>query len=192
MGGRGSSDPCKLTGKQSFDKTNQQYKDADGNDINALRQNYRNSWDKVSGGTKKDYKFLEDYAKDNGWRITNKRPPNVSDTAHGSTNFNSKSIFINSNLTQAQQIRTLAHEIGHAKLHGKGEMLTIAQREIQAEGFSRMVTNRLGIDDPSSGYYMQGWRQRDGGITPSNFFDYSQNDLINLFNDLFGSDDDCL
>ena len=68
-------------------------------------------------------------------------------------------IFIKENMSESQTIKTLIHEIAHAKLHNdnaikeRGE-LSRRQEEVEAESIAYIVSNYFGIDtsDYSFGY----------------------------------------
>ena len=74
-------------------------------------------------------------------------------------------IYLNENLNQQHKLRTLVHEIVHARLHNmdkllseKGALPDKATREIQAEGIAYAVCKHLGLD--TSGYsfgYLAAW-----------------------------------
>ena len=77
----------------------------------------------------------------------------VSDlsTANGLFTFLTKTISIRDDLSPAQRVKTLVHEVAHALLHD--EQLAMTDRngcELEAESVAYVVTSALGID--SSGY----------------------------------------
>ena len=68
-------------------------------------------------------------------------------------------IFIKENMSESQTIKTLIHEIAHAKLHNDNaikerEELSRRQEEVEAESIAYIVSNYFGIDtsDYSFGY----------------------------------------
>ncbi len=73
-----------------------------------------------------------------------------------------KRIAIESRNDEVQQVKTLAHELGHALLHEEGNELSRDQKEIEAESVAYVVSQSLGID--SSGYsfgYLTSWGHGD-------------------------------
>jgi len=87
----------------------------------------------------------------------------VKGTAKGYTSFLENRIVIRPGMSQTQTIKTLVHEIAHAKLHNP-EGLTPEQRkqrrekEVEAESVAYVVCQHFGIDtsDYSLGY-VAGW-----------------------------------
>jgi IrrE N-terminal-like domain len=85
----------------------------------------------------------------------------VSDlgTANGLYTFLSKTISIRDDLSPAQMVKTLVHEVAHALLHDEQSAMTDRNGcELEAESVAYVVTSALGID--SSGYsfgYLATW-----------------------------------
>lgn len=71
-----------------------------------------------------------------------------------------RAIYLRSDLTPTDKIQTLAHELGHAKLHDlrRGEQRSVAVKETQAEITGYTITKNIGIDPgDSSVRYMANW-----------------------------------
>jgi hypothetical protein len=73
--------------------------------------------------------------------------------ANGDTAFGDRRIRVRDSLAPAQQVKTLAHELGHALLHGDG-VIDRALAELEAESVAFLVCEAVGIDagDYSFGY----------------------------------------
>jgi antirestriction protein ArdC len=73
--------------------------------------------------------------------------------ANGDTAFGDRRIRVRDSLASAQQAKTLAHELGHALLHGDG-VIDRALAELEAESVAFVVCEAVGIDagDYSFGY----------------------------------------
>jgi hypothetical protein len=73
-----------------------------------------------------------------------------------------KLIVVESRNDEVQQVKTLAHELGHALLHEEGNDLPREHKEIEAESVDYVVSQALGID--SGGYsfgYLTSWGHGD-------------------------------
>jgi hypothetical protein len=103
---------------------------------------------------------LTDFAEGIGFVV--ERPGSLESGANGDTDFGAGRIRVAASNDEAQQVKTLAHEIGHALLHdptGIGAReLTRAQRELEAESVAYVICRALGVasDDYSFGYVV-GW-----------------------------------
>lgn len=81
-------------------------------------------------------------------------------SAKGYTSFMENCVVVRPGMSQVQTIKTLVHEIAHAKLHDPGDMLVEAQpkkkgqKEVEAESIAYVVCQYYGIDtsDYSLGY----------------------------------------
>lgn len=84
---------------------------------------------------------------------------------NGTCNFSTKTITVSADREKLQQAKTLAHEIGHAMMHGNAgpfEHVTTDYREVEAESFAFCVMASFGLD--TSGYsfgYVAGWSGAD-------------------------------
>lgn len=85
-------------------------------------------------------------------------------TAKGYTSFTENLVVVRSGMSQVQTIKTLVHEIAHAKLHNPKDVLDETdqrkkrQKEVEAESIAYVVCQHYGIDtsDYSLGY-VAGW-----------------------------------
>ncbi|WP_349584118.1 ImmA/IrrE family metallo-endopeptidase [Leuconostoc citreum] len=97
-----------------------------------------------------------------------KRPMTWQGQAKGSfvvsnSDQNQKVILLRSDLTPTDKIHTLAHELGHAKLHDhrRNSEWPQAIRETQAELTSYVITKHLGIEPgEKSVQYISDWSQK--------------------------------
>lgn len=84
---------------------------------------------------------------------------NFNDTANGY--FDGHGIVVKDNMSEAQTIKTLVHEIAHSMLHGRGAdgMLdSREEKEVEAESVAYIVCNALGIDTSDYSFgYVAGW-----------------------------------
>lgn len=87
-----------------------------------------------------------------------------SRNAKGYTSFSENRIVIKPGMSQVQTIKTMVHEIAHAKLHQPADLLTEQQpkqrrqKEVEAESIAYVVCQHFGID--TSDYslaYVAGW-----------------------------------
>lgn len=81
--------------------------------------------------------------------------------AKGLCSYDAKTITINNGMSQAQNIKTLLHEIAHSRLHdpNKGfDRPSRDKREVQAESVAFVVANKLGLDTSEYSFdYIAGW-----------------------------------
>lgn len=85
---------------------------------------------------------------------------NINGNAKGYYSPSENKIVIKENMSQSQTIKTLIHEIAHAKLHNKENLkireedLSRNTREVEAESVAYIMSNYLGVDtsDYSFGY----------------------------------------
>lgn len=85
-------------------------------------------------------------------------------SAKGYTSFTENRVVVKPGMSQVQTIKTLVHEIAHAKLHRPDDILAIPtpgekrQKEVEAESIAYVVCQHFGID--TSDYslaYVAGW-----------------------------------
>lgn len=85
--------------------------------------------------------------------------------AKGMCCYNDQRIVIRPGMSQVQTIKTLIHEIAHAKLHDptnvpKEEQKGRSTKEVEAESVAYVVCQRLGIDTSDYSFgYVAGWSQ---------------------------------
>lgn len=89
---------------------------------------------------------------------------NFQRTAKGYTSFTENRVVVKPGMSQVQTIKTLVHEIAHAKRHRPNDILEVPtpaerrQREVEAESIAYVVCQHFGID--TSDYslaYIAGW-----------------------------------
>lgn len=85
--------------------------------------------------------------------------------AKGMCCYNDQRIVIRPGMSQVQTVKTLIHEIAHAKLHDpanvpKEERKGRSTKEVEAESVAYVVCQRLGIDTSDYSFgYVAGWSQ---------------------------------
>lgn len=86
---------------------------------------------------------------------------NITDGSNGYFDREKNRIAIKTGMSEQQTLKTLSHEIAHAKLHGKGcseEKADKKTKELQAEAVAYTVCNSLGIDSSEYSFgYIAGW-----------------------------------
>ncbi|PZR77653.1 MAG: hypothetical protein DLM65_15230 [Candidatus Aeolococcus gillhamiae] len=93
--------------------------------------------------------------------------PMQDSRANGDTAFGHRRIRVRDNLAPAQQVKTLAHELGHAYLHADGAT-DRALAELEAESVAFIVMSTLGIDsDEYSFGYVATWVGGDADAAES-------------------------
>ncbi|HBH4034432.1 TPA: ImmA/IrrE family metallo-endopeptidase [Clostridioides difficile] len=103
------------------------------------------------------YKGMENIAEKIGAKIV--EPYKELGVAKGVT-YGNKEIALNPRNTQLQNVKTLLHELAHAKLHGgkKHENYTIEEREFQAEMVAYTTCSYLKIDTSEYSLdYIKNW-----------------------------------
>lgn len=103
------------------------------------------------------YKAMESIAKKIGAKIV--EPSEELGVAKGVT-YGNKEIALNPRNSQLQNVKTLLHELAHAKLHGgkKHENYTIEEREFQAEMVAYTICSYLKIDTSEYSLdYIKNW-----------------------------------
>ena len=85
----------------------------------------------------------------------------IRGSAHGYYSKNKQEIVLRTDMTQLQTVKTLIHEIAHAKLHNETEgqtLLSRAQKEIEAESTAYIICNHYGLDTSSYSFgYLAGF-----------------------------------
>jgi hypothetical protein len=106
------------------------------------------------------FERLTEFAHDIGFRV--ERPETLESGANGDTNHAEGLIRVVSANSEAQQTKTLAHEIAHALLHDpelvSTKDLSRGLKELEAESTAYVICTALGMDtsDYSFGYVL-GW-----------------------------------
>ena len=84
--------------------------------------------------------------------------------ANGTTNFTTRQVTVHPDLSPAQAVKTLTHEVGHVLLHDDTERTVTdrARTEVEAESVAYLVCATLGIDsDDYSFPYLARWSHGD-------------------------------
>lgn len=83
-------------------------------------------------------------------------------SANGITNFRTKQVDVRYDVSDAQAVKTLAHELAHVRLHDPAtadpDVISRGAIEVEAESVAYLVTSHYGLE--SSGYtfaYVAGW-----------------------------------
>jgi uncharacterized protein YjbI with pentapeptide repeats len=103
---------------------------------------------------------LSEFAKSIGFRV--ERPESLESGANGDTFHSEGRIRVVSTNSEAQQAKTLAHEIGHALLHDPGveatKDLERGLKELEAESTAYVICTALGMDTSDYSFgYVAGW-----------------------------------
>lgn len=134
---------------------------------------------------------MEDIAKDNGIRII--PPKEELGAAKGASYPMTKEVALNPRNSEKQDVKTLLHELTHAKLHTKEryQTYTPAEREFQAEMTAYTVAKKFGIDTSEySLNYLHNWTKgrefedkkqllKEVHETAHGFIDTMENRLVN-------------
>ena len=107
------------------------------------------------------FQSLADVATSFGFSVE-KVEDSVIGAANGDCDPVAKHIRVKASNSGQQQVKTLAHELGHALLHTVDNDLPRDHKEIEAESVAYIVSKVLGID--SSGYsfgYVTSWSKGD-------------------------------
>ena len=103
---------------------------------------------------------LTEFAQGIGFRV--ERPESLDSGANGDTSHSEGRIRVVSSNSEAQQAKTLAHEIGHALLHDPAVETTrdLARglKELEAESAAYVICTALGMDTSDYSFgYVAGW-----------------------------------
>lgn len=89
----------------------------------------------------------------------------IENGAMGVSNPNTNYVVVREGLSNAQTIKTIAHEIAHVMLHNNATVLADLPREIkevQAESVAFIVCNHFGIDTSDYSFgYITGWAENN-------------------------------
>lgn len=90
--------------------------------------------------------------------------------ANGLTDFAARTVAVRMNMDPAAQVKTLAHELAHVRLHGPGDEDARAHRgvaEVEAESVALMIGAAHGMDTSSYTIpYVSGWAGQVKGSSP--------------------------
>lgn len=82
----------------------------------------------------------------------------LHDGSHGYCDFANQKIALDYDMPDAQTIKTLIHEIGHATLHHAGSGKPRRQAEVEAEATAFIVADHLGLDTSEYSFdYIASW-----------------------------------
>ncbi|TAM71713.1 MAG: serine/arginine repetitive matrix protein 2 [Microbacteriaceae bacterium] len=90
--------------------------------------------------------------------------------ANGLTNYRAHTVAVRENMDPAAQVKTLAHELAHVRMHGPGNEDAVAHRgvgEVEADSVALMIGAAHGMD--TSCYtipYVSGWASTVEGKSP--------------------------
>ena len=103
---------------------------------------------------------LTEFANSIGFRV--ERPETLDSGANGDTTHSQGRIRVVASNSDAQQAKTLAHEIGHALLHDPGveatKDLERGLKELEAESAAYVICTALGMDTSDYSFgYVAGW-----------------------------------
>lgn len=101
------------------------------------------------------YASLEAYAHQAGYSVAKE----AMGSAHGYCNPASEHIGINDADSPAQQAKSLAHEIGHAILHGTDFDMARSDAELEAESVAYIVCQHFGLDTARYSFEYITWWQ---------------------------------
>jgi antirestriction protein ArdC len=101
------------------------------------------------------YASLEAYARQAGYTVAKE----AIGGAHGYCNPMSEHIGIEVSDSPAQQAKSLAHEIGHAILHGTDFDMSRADAELEAESVAYIVCQHFGLDTARYSFEYITWWQ---------------------------------
>ena len=109
--------------------------------------------------------------RERGFTIQRVPDERVIHGANGLTDYTARTVAVRTNMDEATQVKTLAHELAHVMLHGPDHPDAIAHRgigEVEAESVALMVGAAHNLD--TSGYtipYVASWASAVEGKTPT-------------------------
>ncbi|CAM2989754.1 ArdC-like ssDNA-binding domain-containing protein [Skermania piniformis] len=96
-----------------------------------------------------------------GYRVLRVERAELIGGANGLTDFAARTVAVRTNMDPAAQVKTLAHELGHVRLHGPDNPDWVGHRgigEVEAESVALMIGAAYGMDTSSySVSYVAGW-----------------------------------
>lgn len=197
MGGRGSSSTgngngsgTRLSARQALRRSSQKRDEIRKENLTdpQFRDRLGVEFEKVSGATQQQFDFLKNFAQSKGWKIKEQDTILGRSTVNGLAKYREREIILNSNRTLSQKTKSLAHEIYHMNKHrpGKaGHKATREGKEMEAETFAQMVTQRFKMNNNSSQLYVEGWRRRGGLDSIYLNRGRPQQDLLDTYNQMF-------
>jgi hypothetical protein len=79
---------------------------------------------------------------------------------NGYCDFSSKQIVVRPDVSPAQAVKTLIHELGHALLHAEGPVASREAAEVEVESVAFMVCDALGLDSGEYSFpYVTRWAE---------------------------------
>ncbi|WP_167131776.1 ImmA/IrrE family metallo-endopeptidase [Paramicrobacterium chengjingii] len=105
-----------------------------------------------------------------GYEVLRMPVESISRGANGSTDFETRQVLVRADMDPAAQVKTLAHELGHVRMHGPNQQEARLHRgigEVEAESVALMVGAAHGMD--TSDYtipYVAGWAANVDGKDP--------------------------
>lgn len=112
----------------------------------------------LSGDVEKFPEIYDRLTKLSPVPVTQKEIPR--DDAKGYYSYVEQEIVLRPGMSESQQIKTLVHEIAHAKLHDEDEASKKGKREkeVEAESVAYVVCQHLGLDTSDYSFgYLAGW-----------------------------------
>lgn len=96
-----------------------------------------------------------------GFRMLRVEHEGMIGGANGMTDYSARTVAVRTNMDEAAQVKTLAHELAHVKLHGPDNPDAVAHRgigEVEAESVALMIGAAHGMDTSSYTIpYVSGW-----------------------------------
>lgn len=81
-------------------------------------------------------------------------------TEKGFCDFGAKLISVRSDVSAAQAVKTLIHELGHALLHSEGPILSREIAEVEVESVAYVVCNAIGLESSQYSFpYVTRWAE---------------------------------
>jgi hypothetical protein len=96
----------------------------------------------------------------------------IPGSANGFCNYLAKMIVVEASNDPAQQVKTLAHEVGHMLMHGMNKPFGMGDNvaEIEAESVAYTVLNMAGIDSAAYSFgYVGTWAKGQGDLIAATF-----------------------
>ena len=96
-----------------------------------------------------------------GFRVLRVEHEGMISGANGMTDYAARTVAVRTNMDDAAQVKTLAHELAHVRLHGPDNPDAVAHRgigEVEAESVALMIGAAHGMDTSSyTNPYVSGW-----------------------------------